>query len=65
MSLSDQIPHVNGGVVGRAEEDSTAQGQTAGGEAGVGGGRFVAGDFLVCSDVPKAGSFVFGTEIRI
>ncbi len=51
--LGDEIPHVNGGVVAGAEEESSGHGHSCRSKAGVGSWRLVLSQLLVRTDIPE------------
>ena len=53
-----EVPHVDGGVVGGAEQQPARLGEAGGGERGVGGGGLVLGNLLQLRTV----RFSFGTH---
>ncbi len=51
--LGYEVPHVNGGVVAGAEEESSGHGHSGRSKAGVGSRRLVLSQLLVRTDIPE------------
>ncbi len=51
--LGDEVPHVNGGVIAGAEEETTGDGHSGRSEAGVWSERLVLSQLLIRTDIPK------------